>query len=134
MVDTGTRAALAAAMASSSDRPVVLFPSDSNTMRAAGALAWSAALWPWLWFGSAEGVLPAGRAARAVKIASPNAVPGLVASRSRATWTAAWSVLGATTTAGVALALTTPTEKVDGRSAMNDLAAATAAASRLGAT
>src|SRR5207248_4522995 len=54
MVDTGTRACLAAVIASSSDRPVVLLPSESRTMRAAGALAWSAALWPWLppWFGA----------------------------------------------------------------------------------
>ncbi len=91
IVDTGTLAALAAAIASASDRPVVLFPSDSRTMRAAGALVGSVEADPWPAdpeLGPVVGTVPAGRAARAVKMASPRAVPGLVASRSRATSTA----------------------------------------------
>src|SRR5581483_7663532 len=75
-----------------------------------------------------------GRAGRAVKMASPRAVPGLVASRSRATSTARWSVLGATSTLGLASTVTMPTENVAGRPSMNDLAWASAAPSRLGAT
>src|SRR5687767_8155731 len=96
IVDTGTWAALAAAMASASDRPVVLFPSDRRTIRAAGALAGDAELPLPLPLPPAavDGALPSGRALSEVKIASPSAVPGLVARRSSATCTAWWSVLG----------------------------------------
>src|SRR5436309_7262241 len=127
MVDTGTLAALAAAMASASLRPVVLFPSDRSTMLAAGVLGVCAVapLAPVV-----VGVVMAdGRALRAVKMASPRAVPGLVARRPRAVSTAWWSVLGATRTSGVASALTMPTENVAGSPSMNDRAAAWAAAS-----
>src|SRR4051812_12736995 len=72
IVDTGTLAWLAAAMAWSSDRPWVLLPSDRRTMLAAGALAVDELA-----------LAVAGRALRAVTMASPRAVPGLVARRSR---------------------------------------------------
>ena len=67
-------------------------------------------------------------------MASARAVPGLVTSRPRATSAAWWSVVGATSTFGLASTVTIPTENVAGRPSMNVLACASAAASRLGET
>jgi hypothetical protein len=84
------------------DLGVVGADGDRSTIRAAGVLAESAE--------PEAGAVPAGRAARAVKMASPSAVPGLVTRRSSPSFTASWSVLGATRTLGLASTVTTPTE------------------------
>src|SRR5690606_40762777 len=86
IVETGTRAATAASIASLIDRPEVLSPSDSSTIADGGGSV--TACWSNERSASSE-----------LNTASPIAVPGRVVRLWIAVITAAWSVVGGATTA-----------------------------------
>src|SRR6266545_2737347 len=114
-------AARAAWAACSGERPAVLAPSDSSTMRAGGGSV--SACWSKLAIASSE-----------LKTASPMAVAGPVCRLRMPLSTVWWSVVGATSTEAEPSKATRPTLNLAGRRSTKATAPCLAASSRLGST
>lgn len=121
MVETGILSPAASWAADSTDRPVVLEPSDSSTMCAGGGLVSA----------SRSSMRTASRAATT---ASPIAVPSPVVSRSMAERRAPRSVVGGTATVAEPLNGTSPALKRSGSRSTKASAARWAASKRVGST